>query len=169
MPYRTEGPRLPVPQLGASGMELPNRGAHPSPWRFLSERALDAIPGLLTWLALALSLLGAIFQPRIILWVAALLGAYMAGRFILAALAIQIGYHRIVRWQNIDWRARYEANSTPDSLRWDDVHHLVLLPNYRESLAVMRLTLGELARQTGARAAMTIVVAMEAGEDEAIA
>ena len=33
----------------------------------------------------------------------------------------------------------------------------------------MRLTLGELARQTGARAAMTIVVAMEAGEDEAIA
>ena len=169
MPYRTEGPRLPVPQLGASGMELPERGARPSPWRFLSERALDAIPGLLTWLALTLSLLGALFQPRIILWVAALLGAYMAGRFILAALAIQIGYHRIVHWQSIDWRARYEAECGPDSLRWQDVHHLVLLPNYRESIAVLRHTLAELARQEGARAAMTIVVAMEAGEDEAVA
>ena len=156
-------------QLGASGMEFPVRSARASPWRFITERALDAIPGVLTWLALALSLLSAVFQPRLILWVAAILGAYMAGRFILAALAIQIGYHRIARWQKINWRARYEAERHPDSLSWDEVHHLVLVPNYRESLTVLRHTLTQLAQQECAQSAMTVVVAMEAGEAEAIA
>lgn len=169
MPYRTEGPRLPMTQLGASGMEFTFRSAQLSPWRFLSERALDAIPGLLTWLALALSMWAAIFQPRLILWLAAVLGAYMAGRFILAALAIQIGYHRIARWQQIDWRAQYEAEKRANSLPWEAVHHLVLIPNYRESLPVLRHTLTELAQQAEAKPAMTVILAMEAGEEAAIA
>ena len=169
MPYRTDGPRLPAPQLGASRVEMSGRGLRPSRWRFITERALDAIPGLLTWLALTLSLLGALLQPRIILWVAAALGAYMAARFILAALAIQIGYHRIVRWQRVDWRARYEEERGAETLVWEDIHHLVLLPNYRESHAILRNSLAELAAQEGASQSMTVVVAMEASELEAVA
>lgn len=56
--------------------------------------------------------------------------------------------------------ARDEEDSS--RLRYEDVVHVVAIPNYKESTATLRRTLSTLAAQRDARRALVIVLAMEA-------
>ena len=52
-----------------------------------------------------------------------------------------------------------------DLIAWDDVHHLVIIPTYKESVEKLSATLGKLAQSEVAREKLLVVVAME-GADE---
>jgi hypothetical protein len=127
-------------------------------------RVLDGIPGFLAWLALVLVVVGAVREPEWVLTVAALLGLYTAVRFVLAGVANLIAMRHIARWEKIDWRAEHARQRTPQSLAWDAVHHVVIIPNYREEVAKMRATLERLAGFADAQKMVTVVLAMEAEE-----
>jgi cellulose synthase/poly-beta-1,6-N-acetylglucosamine synthase-like glycosyltransferase len=80
-----------------------------------------------------------------------------------------MGLRRVSKWEKTDWYARYQQDAPPDALAWDDVHHVVIIPNYKEPEDVLRRTLDQLARQYEAQKRMTIVLAMEASESGCIA
>lgn len=141
-------------------------GSPPTP---ISERALDGIPGCLAWIALLLSVAGAIAFPRTILIIAALLGLYSALRFFFAGIANIMGLRHIARWEKTDWQARYQQEAEPGALPWDAVHHVVIIPNYKETIDTLRRTLNNLAAQYEASKRMTIVLAMEAAEEGSVA
>ena len=162
MPYQSGGGRRNNVQIGVGRSVW--GGTPPTP---VSERALDGIPGCLAWVALLLSLTAAIIFPYTILILAALLGLYSALRFLFAGIANVIGLRRIKEWEATNWRTRYDEDATPFSLAWDDVHHLVIIPNYKEAIVTLRQTLDNLAAQYEAKKRITIVLAMEAAEAEA--
>lgn len=65
-----------------------------------------------------------------------------------------------------DWRKEYEATSQKEkaacgNLKWDDAHHFVLLPNYDESLDVLRESLDSVAANSIAKTHISICLAME--------
>lgn len=159
VPYQSSGGRRNNVQLGVGRSVW--GGSPPAP---IPERALDGIPGCLAWLALLLSVAGAIAYPRFILVIAVLLGLYSALRFFFAGIANVRGLRNIKEWEQTDWHAKYFDQATPDSLRWEDVHHLVIIPNYKEDPATLGQTLASLAQQYQARQRMTVVLAMEASE-----
>ena len=128
---------------------------------------LDGIPGILAWLALLVSLYLAFVSPWSILILACVIGLYSALRFLLAGIANSMGLRRIRAWRRRDWRQHWREKAAPDSLALEDVHHLVLIPNYQESLNTLRATLEHLARYEDARRQMTVVLAMEGAEDGA--
>ena len=164
MPYQSGGGRRNNVQIGV-GRSL--WGGAPQPP--ISERVLDGIPGCLAWLALLFSVASALAFPRVVLTISALLGAYSALRFILAGIANVSGMRRIRQWEKIDWKARYtsEIAGKTDALAWDAVKFLVIVPNYTEALSILRRTLENLARQYEAGTRMTVVLAMEAAEQNA--
>lgn len=164
MPYQSGGGRRNNVQIGV-GRSL--WGGAPQPP--IPERALDGIPGCLAWLALLFSIASALAFPRVILTIAALLGAYSVLRFFLAGLANMRGMRLIREWERINWKARYEADSAgkSDVLPWDAVKFLVIVPNYTEALSILRRTLENLANQYEAQTRMTVVLAMEAAEANA--
>ena len=127
------------------------------------------MPGGLAWLGLVLMLAAAWYSPVIALWGAALLVAYVAVRFALAVVAILRGLRLIARWERIDWAAEYARRATAASLPLEAVQHVVIIPNYREPLDMLRHTLDQLARQASTRRAMTVVLAIEASEPGAVA
>lgn len=164
MPYQSSGGRRNSVQLGVARGTRP--GAAPTP---LTQRNLDGIPGCLAWLALLVSLALAVLAPYSILLLASLLGLYSALRFLFAGIANFMGLRKIRAWQQTDWQAYWQQQAGPDSLNPDDVQHLILIPNFSETVATLRATLQNLARYPEARQRMTIVLALEAAEEGSVA
>ncbi len=133
------------------------------------QRLLDGIPGLVAWLALLVSLALAFLAPYVILALASLIGLYSALRFLLAGIANFIGLRRIRAWERQDWVAYWHQHARPDSLPLDEIRHLVIIPNYGESLATLQETLDCLARYPEAREQMHVVLAMEEAEESSSA
>ncbi len=131
------------------------------------QRAGEALPGALAWLVAPAGLLAAWVAREVLLWATALLAAYIAGRFVLAAVAHARGLRLVRQWECTDWRAEHSRRAGPGSLARGDVHHLVFLPWASESDALLRRALDRLAAWPAARQSMTVVLAAEAVYPEA--
>ncbi len=139
---------------------------HPPNKKFQSEKhpletALNGLPGGITWLALILCSFGLIFAPYPLLTAAAVLAFYSALRFTIAVHANILGIAKIKQAKQINWRSYYSAHRY--KLAWEDVHHLVIVPNYSEPISLLRQTLSNMALSPEARQ-MTVVLAMEERE-----
>ena len=91
------------------------------------------------------------------------------------------GYRAMKATARIDWRQKYDAETlpygplaadngrerAPDFIAWDDVHHLVIIPTYKESVEKLRATLGKLAESEVAREKLLVVIAMEEPDTDA--
>ncbi|QPC80678.1 hypothetical protein G4Y79_13245 [Phototrophicus methaneseepsis] len=161
MPYRTSGERRNKVQIGSSVWG----GLPPTP---IPERILDGIPGFVAWFALLFCVAAAVAFPRTLLLLAALVGLYSSVRFLLAGFANIHGLRLIKKWEEINWLQKYQEEAPVDALPWDAVHHVVIIPAYKEPTLVLKRTLDGLAAQYEAKKRMTIVLAMEAAESEAI-
>ncbi len=162
MPYQSGGSRRNNVQFGVGRSVWTG-----SPPPAIPERVFDGVPGFLAWLSLLLVSAGAVTMPWVVITAAAIIGSYLAIRMVLASVANLRGLRLIREWENTDWRAEYEKRRRPDSLAWSDVIHVVVIPNYREELVILRQTLNRLAIQSPAREQVIVVLAMEVGEPEA--
>ena len=127
---------------------------------------LDGIPGFLAWLALLVSIASAVAFPLTLMTMAALVACYSAFRFLLAGIANGIGLRRIKEYETIDWYQKYLEDKSPAALDWDSVHHLVIIPNYNESMKILCRTLDQLSLQHNAKSQISVLLAMEAAEHE---
>ena len=163
MPYRSSGNRRNSVQFGV-GRSIWSGSPPPA----IPEQVLDGIPGFLAWLALLLTVAGAVLRPRVVIGLAAGLAFYTAVRFAFGAVYNLVGLRRIRKWEQTDWAAEYTRRAGPDSLRRDQVHHVVIVPNYKEPFSVIARTLDALAAQEDAASRMTIVLAMEGADPDAL-
>jgi hypothetical protein len=163
VPYKSSGGRRNNVQLGV-GQSI-WAGTPPAA---IPERVLDGIPGCLAWMALLLSIACAIAFPRTLLFIAVLVTFYTALRFLLAGIANVMGLRKIRQWEKIDWLARYQEIADRDSLAWEDIRHVVIIPNYKEPVHVLNRTLENLAQQYQAYQRMVVVLAMEAAEPQCV-
>lgn len=158
---------MPQPSNIQAGAKSRSDWTH-QPHSPLTQWMLDAIPGCIAWVALIFCIVSAVIYPRVMLLIATLVAAYSALRFLLAGFTNLIGTRRIKQQKNTNWYAEYTAHKTEDTLAWDAIHHVVIIPNYEESLHLLETTLDHLARCYGARENMTVVLAMEAAEPAAL-
>lgn len=131
----------------------------------IPERVLDGIPGFIAWFALLYSIASAVAFPRTLMLVAALIALYSAIRFLVAGVANGLGIRKIKQWEKVDWYQKYQQEKDESSLDWEKVHHVVIIPNYKEPLEVLRRTLDQLKIQYRAKEKISIILAMEGGED----
>jgi len=163
VPYQSSGGRRKNVQIGV-GWSL-SGGSPPPP---IPELVFDGIPGFLAWLALLFCIASAVAFPRTLLAIAAAVGMYSALRFLMASIANYIGLKQIKQWEQRDFYAEYQATADDHALPWEVVHHVVIIPAYKEPMPVLRRTLDNLKAQYEAGQRMTIVLAMEAAELESV-
>ena len=128
-----------------------------------SQRLLDSIPGIWIIFSLTVCILGAFIFPVVLMTWAALLAIYALIRFVFIGIAAIQGLNAIEHWQGIDWCAKYQQVANRNLLDWNVIHHLVIIPNYAEPIAVLKRSLESLAASSEAQH-MTVVLAMEAIE-----
>jgi hypothetical protein len=131
----------------------------------LFVRALEALPAVCTLLLVTSPFWAGLVIPLpFALGVVAfdLFWLYLSTSTALKALR---GYAQVLRAQREDWRARYRTDAFFGRAyrAWDDVRHIVVIPNYKEPLPTLRRTLQTLAAQDVADQ-IFVVLAMEARE-----
>jgi cellulose synthase/poly-beta-1,6-N-acetylglucosamine synthase-like glycosyltransferase len=109
----------------------------------LRRRFFAVLPGALAWTTLVgLSVLAFIVP----FWIAVFIivfDVYVLVRAAYMSIHLVYAYLRLHQMKNIDWVAR--CRRATGGLPWQQVHHIVVLPTYDESLIVLRTTLRALA------------------------
>jgi len=185
-PWRSDGgvtvlappaPRLPalgeiaqpVVDVASDVATLVKRRAHVTTWDRLFQRLLEMLPLTLAGALISTLVWGAYFLP--IPLVVMLLGFdfYWAWRSLNIGIHTIKGYRAMKAASRVDWRQRYDAETMTrdDVIAWDSVHHLIIIPTYKESVEKLSATLGKLAESEVAHEKLLVVIAMEEADDGA--
>jgi len=126
------------------------------------QRFLEILPGSITWLVILFPIWGAFFIPRTVAYFTiGFLTFWLYRSFQSGILGIR-GYLKIRRSEKTNWKNKYSEEKKKDSLTWDQIKHVVILPNYKESVKTISTSLECLAQQKNLKKEQLIVVlAME--------
>ncbi len=159
----------PVVDAASDVATLVKRRAHVTTWDRLFQRALEILPFALAATLISTLAWGAFFLP--VPLVVMLLGfdCYWAWRSLNMGIHTIKGYRAMKATSRVDWRQLYDAETMTrnDVIAWDDVHHLIIIPTYKESVEKLSATLGKLAESEVAHEKLLVVIAMEEADDEA--
>lgn len=121
-----------------------------------TQRALEVVTGGLTWALLTSPLWGAILAPRYLVLFLFGFNVYWVYKSANMAISAVIGYRRLLAGQKADWLGTLQA--LPG---WDQIHHLVMIPTYREPPEVLEVMLDHLAAQDFPLTNVSVVLAFE--------
>ncbi len=126
-------------------------------------RFLEMIPGLISWNIILFLIWGSFLIPRVVAYfVIAFLIFWLYQSFKAAFLGIR-GYIKIDQNQKINWHEKYTAEKKDGWLNWQEIKHMVIIPNYDESVRTLSKNLNSLADQKNLKPEekLIVVLAME--------
>jgi hypothetical protein len=126
-----------------------------------SQRALEIFPGLLTWLVVLFPLWGSLFFPTVLAYFILFFDVYWFYKSYTLVINAQRAAKRIKRAEQTDWVAKAK---TLDG--YTKTHHILVIPNYKERVEKMRITLQALTEQALPLKKIHIVLGMEERETE---
>ncbi|MFN8522921.1 MAG: glycosyltransferase family 2 protein [Chloroflexota bacterium] len=126
------------------------------PGSLRTRRVLEVGTGLVTWALVTLPAWGAAFAPRQLAALLIAFNAYWLYKSLNMAVSAVVGFRRLRAGQKVDWRASGRALSG-----WNRVHHLVLVPTYKEPPEVLEVMLHHLAEQDFPAKRIAVVLAFE--------
>ncbi|MCA9370255.1 MAG: hypothetical protein H6774_01625 [Pseudomonadales bacterium] len=110
-----------------------------------TQRFLEILPGFVSWSLILFPVWGSFIVPEWVAYYVIGFAVYWVYRsFSLAILAIA-AHFRIKAEQNFQWRSDLELQ-LPDT--WDSIHHIVVIPTYKEPISTLERTLTALSTQS---------------------
>ena len=134
-------------------------GLHPVP-----RRIFEVLPPALAWVAITSPAWAAIIAPQVLGYFLVAFSGYWLWRSVEFAVGLLIGLARMHLAQRRDWA---EAGSRLTG--FERLHHVALVPTYKESDEILSETLEHLARQTVPRERIGVVLAFEQRDPEGLA
>ncbi|MDO8618519.1 MAG: glycosyltransferase family 2 protein [Candidatus Daviesbacteria bacterium] len=128
----------------------------------LVERLLEILPGALTWLALTSPIWLSFTLPFAVAYLILLADIYWLFSAIRISVLIYIGYNRMQKAKKQDWQRRLETDFPGD---WNKYSHLILLPTYKEGLAIIEPTFNAIAASTSPHQKIFLSVGFEEWDD----
>jgi len=128
------------------------------------------IPGIQTWAFLLLFFALIIFSPRTALNIAQVMAIYLLLRFMVVAIFYGITLINIrAAHQKMRTTSPTDGLTADQIRRYSKIHHIVIIPNYKEPIEVLERTLDALVKQSIPHEQLTIVMAMEESEEAGLA
>jgi hypothetical protein len=125
-----------------------------------------AVPGGTSWFVIGLTIVGSILFPQAWLAIATVFVTYFIGRMVVTTGFSMIGERKIWLAKREDWTAGEdivgEFGFAPA-----DVHHVIIIPTYKEPVEIVGRTLDALAAQHRASERVVVVLGMEEREPDA--
>lgn len=104
-------------------------------------RFWEILPGALTWTTIIGAFVSSFFAPIVAIIFILIFDLYWTLRvfyFIIHVIASTINYKRTVR---TDWFAKMK-----EEVEWESVHHVVLLPTYKEDISIIKASFDAIVR-----------------------
>lgn len=110
-------------------------------------RLLEMIPGFFAWMAIFFPIWGAILIPKAVAYfVIAFLLYWLYQSFKSAILAI-IGYFKIKKANQTNWLTLFQENFRSSWLKYNQIHHVIIISSYKEPIEVIEMAISSLASQ----------------------
>lgn len=125
-------------------------------------RALEILPGFISWSLIIFPIWGSLVIPTAVAYYIIAFDVYWLYRSVWSAGLSLLAHFRLKASQRFDW-----LNEAKSFLDWKRVHHIVVIPTYKEPLYILQRTLNGLKKQTFPRENLTVVMSFEEREGEA--
>lgn len=126
-----------------------------------TKRALEIIPGLVSWFLILFPVWGSLVIPEIVAYYIIGFSVYWFYRSMTTAVLAVLGYFKLKSYQVYDWMA--DVRRLAD---WQKVHHIIVIPTYKEPLPTLRRTLARLTEQTYPTKKIHVMLSFEEREGD---
>ena len=110
-----------------------------------TQRFLEILPGFVSWFMILFPFWGSFLIPEVVAYYVIAFAVYWVYRsFSLAILAI-LAHFRIKAASQFDWIADLKKNYPK---RWNTIHHIIVIPTYKEPHSTLERTLDALSNQS---------------------
>jgi len=129
----------------------------------VGKRVFEILFPVTTWAIITLPLWLSPFHPAVVAYFILTFDVYFFYKSLSVAIFSTISYLRLKKLSQVNWRK--QARKLAD---FSQIYHAIIIPNYRESIDKLRITLTYLKNQDYPKKKLLIVLAMEEREgDEA--
>jgi cellulose synthase/poly-beta-1,6-N-acetylglucosamine synthase-like glycosyltransferase len=128
-----------------------------------AQRFLEILPGFISWSLILFPVWASFIIPEVVAYYVIAFTIYWIYRsFVMSGLAI-VSNLRMKKSQANDWVADLEKDF-PD--RYKDIHHLIIIPTYKEPITTLERTLDHLSKQSFPVKNIHIMVSFEEREGD---
>lgn len=127
-----------------------------------TQRILEILPGFVSWSLIISPLWGSLFFPYVMAYFILFFDVYWLYKSFSLAVTAYIASKKIAQAEKQNWLEK--ASVLP---HLDKVHHIVVIPNFKESISKLRSSIASIALQTFPKERIIIVLAMEKREQDA--
>jgi cellulose synthase/poly-beta-1,6-N-acetylglucosamine synthase-like glycosyltransferase len=127
-----------------------------------TRRALEIMPGFVSWTLILFPVWGSFFLPTILAYFILFFDVYWFYKSFSLAITAFIASQKIKKAEKENWLK--QASRLPN---FKKVTHVVIIPNYKESIEKLRETIKSLGNQTFPTKRIYVVLAMEKREENA--
>jgi hypothetical protein len=128
----------------------------------LVQRALEILPGFISWNLILFPIWGAFVFPVHLAYFVLLFNVFWFYKSAFTAIAAIASHYKIQAAERFDWLSEVKVFKD-----WHKVHHIIIIPTVNEPIHILERTVESLKKQTWPSQQMTIVVAMEKKIDAA--
>lgn len=126
-----------------------------------SQRILEILPGFVSWFLITFPIWGSLTIPRVVAYYIIAFNIYWLYRSLRMSILALVSHFRIKASIVFDWMGELKSFSD-----WEKVHHLVILPTYKEPLTTLERTLDALSAQTFPIERIAVMLSFEEREGE---
>lgn len=127
-----------------------------------TRRSLELLPGFISWTLILSPVWGSLFFPSFMAYFILFFDVFWLYKSFSLVVTAYIASKKIRQAEKIDWLKH--ANTLSDVKK---VNHILVIPNYKEGVDKLRLTLQSIADQTFPTKQLFVVLAMEERESNA--
>lgn len=124
-------------------------------------RFLEFLPGILTWLTLAVIILISRFAPVFTAFFIIIFDIYWLLKIIYLSLHLRSAFKKVKENLKINWLDKLTNDQLLMTNNWQDIYHLIILPFYKESEETIKDCIESLDKANYPKEKMIIVLAAE--------
>lgn len=129
-----------------------------------TRRALEILPGFFSWSLILFPFWGSFLLPTAVAYYVICFAVYWLYRSINLSVLSTLAHFKIKASKQFNWIADLKS-IFPE--RWDETHHIIVIPTYQEPISTLERTLEALTKQTYLLSHLHIMVSFEEREGEA--
>lgn len=127
-----------------------------------TKRILEILPGFSSWMLILFPIWGSFFIPYVVAYFILFFDVYWLYKSFSLAIAAYISSKKIKEAERINW-----LEKARDLKNFEKVTHVIVIPNYTETIEKLRSTLKSIASQTFPSKCLFVVLGMEQREEKA--
>lgn len=129
-----------------------------------TRRALEILPGFVSWSMILFPFWGSFFFPTLVAYYVITFAVYWLYRSLFMAALSIAAHFKIKAAKQFDWLTDLKQTYPK---KWKTIHHIIILPTYKEPLHILQRTLDALAKQSFPLENIHLMISFEEREGQA--